>query len=163
MSEALADIKQAQAAKRARTAANTPMQLAGPPRPSIEDVEDQGDDQSDRSGHHGHRTVDRQSSDQTQITSNAAAKKIDTGPSRVSRDPPQGSRNTEAGKLQIPMTTSGGSCSHIATGQPGSRAAPPAGPSETTVDLTEGDDEDDGGDGIPPGRSLHPKATFRAS
>jgi hypothetical protein len=95
----MAELQEGQAAKRARTAASTPGQSAGPPRPSIEDFDDEGDELIDQSGQRGRRAMTRQPDDQTRITSNAAGKKTDAVPDRVVTDPPQGSRNAQPGKL----------------------------------------------------------------
>ena len=105
MSEVIADLREAQAAKRARAAANTPGQSVDPPRPTVEDVEDEGEEPTDRPDHRGHRAVNNQPGDQTQITSHAAGKKTEAGPSRAVQDPPQGSRNAQSGKLQVLMET----------------------------------------------------------
>lgn len=98
MSGMMADLKEAQAAKRARKDANTPGQYVGPTRPTVEDVEDEGEEPTDQPDHRGHRAVNNQSGDQTQTASHAAGKKIEAGPSRVVQDPPQGSRNAQSGK-----------------------------------------------------------------
>lgn len=103
--------------------------------------------------HHGHHTVNRQPGDQTQATSSAGGKKTEAGPSRVVQDPPQGSRNAQPGKSQVPMDTSG-TGSYIAAVQPGPLATLTAGSTIIPVDLTEGDDENSG---APLGRSFSPE------
>lgn len=105
MSEVIADIREAQAAKRARTATNTPDQSVGPPRPTVEDVEDQGDEETDQPDYRGHNAVNNQPDDQIQITANAAGNKTEAGPSRVMQDPPRGSRNAQSGKSKVLMET----------------------------------------------------------
>ena len=166
-SERMAELQEGQAAKRARTAASTPGQSAGPPRPSIEDVDDEDDEPIYQPGRRGRRAVDRQPGDQTQVTSNAAGKKPDPVPGRVATDPPQRFRNAQPGEFQVAVEALDTPESHISSaGERQARAAPRAGPSvqptNTTVDLTEDDDDEhDGNNGIPPGKSLHPWVTSR--
>jgi hypothetical protein len=162
----MAELQEGQAAKRARTAASTPGQSAGPPRPSIEDVDDEGDELIDQSDHHGRRVVTREPGDQTRITSNGAGKKTDPVPDRVTTDPAQSSRNAQTGEFQVPVEALNIPESYNSSaGERRARAAPRAGPSvqptNTMVDLTEDDDEHDENNGIPPGRSFHPWVTSR--
>lgn len=98
----MAEFHEGRAAKRARIAAHTSQQFAGPPRPSVEDVEEEGEEETDQPGHHGHNTVISRSDDQTQITSNAAGRKTEAGPSRVAQDPPQRSSGVQHGKTSAP-------------------------------------------------------------
>lgn len=156
MYEVIADLREAQPAKRARTAANTPGQSVGPPRPTVENVEDEVEKPTDRPDHHGHHTVNRQPGDQTQATSSAGGKKTEADPSLVVQDPPQGSRNAQPGKSQVPMDTSGTS-SYTAAVQPGPRATSTAGSTIIPVDLTEGDDENSG---APLGRFFSPELIY---
>lgn len=94
----MAEFHEGRAAKRARIAAHTSQQFAGPPRPSVEDVEDEGEEESNQPGHHGHNAVISRSDDRMQITSKAAEKKTEAGPSRVVQNPPQGFRNAQSGR-----------------------------------------------------------------
>jgi hypothetical protein len=157
----MADMEEAQAAKRARTDASTLGQSVGPPRPTIENVEDEGDEQTDQSDRHGHQVVNRQPGRQAQLASDAVGMNTEAGPSRLMTDSPQGLRNVQSGKLQVPTKASRRRRSHIATGQPGTQAAPSVGPSNTAIDLTATDDEDGDGNRVPVGKFLYPRVMSR--
>lgn len=154
-------MKEARAAKKARTAASTPGQSVGPTRPTIENVEDEGDEQTDQSDHQGHQVVDGRPGRQTQLASNAASVNTEAGPSRLVTDLPQGPRNVQSGKLQVSTKASRRQRSHIATGQPRPQAVPSAGPSNTAIDLTATDDEDGDGNRVPAGKLLYPQVLSR--
>ena len=155
----MAELQRAQ--KRARTAAAAPDHFARTPRPFVEDFGDEDESLSDQPGRRDRRVVTRQPGGQTQVTSDAAGKQTDAGPSRVGMDLPQESRNGQPGKILIPTTALSWPGSHNAAGQPGPRATPSAGPDSTTVDLTGDDDEDEENNSAPPGKHLHPRVISR--
>ncbi|GAB7330909.1 hypothetical protein MBLNU13_g02432t1 [Cladosporium sp. NU13] len=140
-SEQIAELQREQ--KRARTAAITTEQFAGPPRPSAEDVVPEDEGVVHQPGRRDRRAVTRQPGNQTQETSNAAGKEADGAPSRVAMDPLQGSSNAHPG-------------------QPGPRATPSAGPANATVYLTVSDDEDEENNGVSPGESITPRTGIKA-
>lgn len=113
LSEGMAELKEERAAKRARTATFASNQLAGPPRLLVEDVDDQDDEPIYQPGRLDRRAVDRQPGDQTQVTSNAAGKKSDAGPSRVVTYQPQGFQDEQPGKISLSLWKLGrAGCSH---------------------------------------------------
>lgn len=156
-------MQEALAAKRARADASTPGQSVGPPRPTVENAENEDQEQAHHSDHSSHQAASTDPGDQTQIASNAAGKKIDAAQSRAVAGPLQGSRNAHPGKIKSPTTTVSRLNSHLAAGQPGPRAAPPAGPADTMVDLTESGDEDEDNNSISPGKLLHPRVLSRVN
>ena len=98
-SEVLAEIKVAQAAKRARTATLPHKQHTEPPLPSIEDVEDQGEGRARQSAHRSQHTVNRQPGNVTQYRSNVVSNQTDVASGPIDTNPPQGSKSAQGGKL----------------------------------------------------------------
>ena len=160
-SEKMAELQQQQKQKKARTAATTPEQFGRPPRPFVEDVEDEGDGLSDQPSRHDRRAVNNQPDIQTLFTSNAARAKTGTVPALLGSQTSQGAQNEQSGKTLVPVTALSILGSNNAVGQPGPRATPSAGLADAMVDLTGDDEEDEENNGVPPGKPLHPRVTFR--
>lgn len=133
------------AAKRARIAALTAQQFAGPSRPFVEDEEDQDEEQTDLPGHTGHHTANRQPGDQTQVTSKAAGKKPEAGPGLIVTDPPQGSSGVQSGKTSAPWKSLIRSSAHAELGNAAAHATQSAGPTNDRVYFTIDDDDEDNG------------------
>jgi hypothetical protein len=157
-SQRMAELKEERAAKKARTAAFAANQLAGPPRPFVEDVDDEDDESIHQPGRRGRRAVSRQPGDQTQSTSNAAGKKTDAVPDRTVTDPPQGSSDVQPGKISAPGESLVASDAYAGLGNSAAQATQSPAPTNITFDLT-GDDDDD----EEPGKSLHLLFIDRAS
>lgn len=139
----MSESREGRAAKRARTAAFTAEQSAGPSRSFVEEEEDQDEEQTDQPGHPGRRTVTGQPGDQTKVTSNAAGKKPEAGPSRVVTDPPQGLSGVQSGKTLIPLKSFIQRSAHAGLGNSAAHATQSTGPTDDRVDLTADDDDDE--------------------